>query len=172
MADQPATTEALDETEARPQLTGIFLPRAVLEDGRLSLLEKVLFGLLDGYARGEKGCFASNGYLARVLGRTPRAIRDAISALEAAGLVRRRNLVDFKNPDSKYGFTRRTIETVSAQAIRRAIAEGGRKKTSGGGGRKLPPYIKEIDKDPPSPPKGGRKARRIKLTAKDYQNGF
>lgn len=172
MADQPATTEALDTTEARPQLTGIFLPRAVLEDGRLSLLEKVLFGLLDGYARGEKGCFASNGYLARVLGRTPRAIRDAISALEVAGLVRRRSISSPSSGERNYGFDRRIIETVSAQAIRRAIDEGGRKKTSGGGGRKLPPYIKERDKHPPNPPKGGRKGRRVKLTSKDYENGF
>lgn len=172
MSAEPTTTPAAADQPERPQLNGIFVPRAILEDGRLTLLEKLLFGLLDGYAKGERGCFASNGYFSRIFGRTPRAIRDAIATLEAAGLVRRRNLVDFKNPDSKYGFSRRTIETVSSAAIRQAQEWGGRKKIAGGGGRKLPPYNKGIGDNPPNPPKGGRRVRKIKLTGKDYGRGF
>lgn len=145
-----------------PGLTGIFVPRAILEDQRLSLLEKVLFGLLDGFARGERGCFASNGYLARCLGRSNRCVRLALANLEAAGLVRR---IGSEN--------RRTIATVSALAIASNQGEGGRKKIAGGGGRKLPTDIKERLKDPPNPPKGGRrKFLKIKLTAADYGNGF
>lgn len=175
MASEPTIQTAAKDPALRPQLSGIFVPRAILEDPRLTLLEKLLFGLLDGYAKGELGCFASNGYFSRVFGRTPRAIRGAILNLEAAGLVRRRSAYSFTNPDKKGGLSRREIETVSTYAIRQVQDAARRKKISGGGGRKFPPYNKEILDNPPNPPIGGKRPSRlkkIKLTSKDYGRGF
>lgn len=173
---RPTTQTAAFDPASRPQLTGIFIPRAILEDARLSVLDKVLFGLLDGYARGERGCFASNSYLARVLVKSPRTIRDALMGLEKLGLVRRRFAAWHRTfPDGSTvpsELRQRTIATVSSLAIE--TAQGGRRKIAGGGGEKSPPYSKErLNTNPPNPPKGGRgRVRKVKLTAKDYESGF
>ena len=52
-------------------------PKCVLEDRNISFSVKVLYGQLNRL-QGEDGCWASNQYLAELLGVSTRSIRDII----------------------------------------------------------------------------------------------
>lgn len=56
-------------------------PKCVLEDRNISFSAKVLYGQLNRL-QGEDGCWASNQYLAELLGVSTRSITDIIKSLE------------------------------------------------------------------------------------------
>lgn len=69
--------------------TGLWIPAAIVQDNRLTLLEKLLYAEIDALDKGndDKGCFASNAYLAKIIGSTERSISNAISNLKSLGLL-------------------------------------------------------------------------------------
>lgn len=73
-------------------------PKCVLEDRNISFSAKVLYGQLNRL-QGEDGCWASNQYLAELLGVSTRSIRDIIKSLEKNKLIRieRENNQKIKN---------------------------------------------------------------------------
>lgn len=73
-------------------------PKCVLEDRRISFSAKVLYGQLNRL-QGDDGCWASNQYLADLLGISTRSIRDIIKSLEDNGFIRieRENKQKIKN---------------------------------------------------------------------------
>lgn len=62
-------------------------PKCVLEDRNISFSAKVLYGQLNRL-QGDDGCWASNQYLADLLGISARSIRDIIKSLEDNGFIR------------------------------------------------------------------------------------
>lgn len=70
---------------------GIFIPRDLWLRSDLTITEKVLAGVIDALDRG-KGCWASNAYLADTLGVGERQIRDYLTRLEQANVLRRWSL--------------------------------------------------------------------------------
>lgn len=73
-------------------------PKCVLEDRNISFSAKVLYGQLNRL-QGEDGCWASNQYLADLLGVSTRSIRDIIKSLEENKFIRieRQNNQKIKN---------------------------------------------------------------------------
>lgn len=73
-------------------------PKCVLEDRNISFSAKVLYGQLNRL-QGEDGCWASNQYLADLLGVSTRSIRDIIKSLEENKFIRieRENNQKIKN---------------------------------------------------------------------------
>jgi DNA-binding MarR family transcriptional regulator len=71
-----------------PKFTGVWVPKEVLEHEGLTVTEKVAYGIIDSLD-GEDGCYASNGYLGRILGVSPRQVKNIVNALLEAGLVTR-----------------------------------------------------------------------------------
>lgn len=148
--------------------TGVFIPRLVLEDARLSPAARILFGALDGLARTERGCWASSQYLCGICGMKPRQLRNLLADLERLGYISR----------TLTGRNTRTIYTVTTRALE---GVGGRQKIAGGVGKKLPPYSKEDKLNTPQPPcEGGEKVlkhrgkrrRAMRLTKEDFARGF
>ena len=76
----------------------IIIPKCVLEDRNISFSAKVLYGQLNRL-QGEDGCWASNQYLAELLGVSTRSIRDIIKSLEKNEFIRieRENNQKIKN---------------------------------------------------------------------------
>lgn len=62
-------------------------PKCVLEDRNIPFSAKVLYGHLNRL-QGDDGCWASNKYLAELLGVSIRSIQNIISSLEDNGLIR------------------------------------------------------------------------------------
>ena len=62
-------------------------PKCVLENRNISFSAKVLYGQLNRL-QGEDGCWASNQYLAELLGVSTRSIRDIIKSLEKNEFIR------------------------------------------------------------------------------------
>lgn len=62
-------------------------PKCVLKDRNISFSAKVLYGQLNRL-QGEDGCWASNQYLAELLGVSTRAITDIIKSLEENNFIK------------------------------------------------------------------------------------
>lgn len=73
-------------------------PKCVLEDRNISFSAKVLYGQLNRL-QGKDGCWASNQYLADLLGVSTRSIRDIIKSLEENNFIKieRQNNQKIKN---------------------------------------------------------------------------
>jgi hypothetical protein len=130
-----------------PKFTGVWIPRAVFESVQISTTAKLLYGVMAGLD-GDDGCYASNGYLASVLGLSERGIQTLLLELEEHDLIQR----------TEYRGKRviRTVEGMALGGCRKL--RGGTKKTAGGGRRKLHPYniedrIEDITTPTPSTPK-------------------
>ena len=126
-----------------PKFTGVWLPREILEHENLSITAKMAYGIIDGLD-GEDGCYASNGYLARILGVSERQVKNIVGDLLEAGVITR---VVHANAQGSV----RYLRTVARQALLNAGEEknctGGGKSASPEGGNKLPPYSKEDKKE-------------------------
>jgi hypothetical protein len=75
----------------KKEFTGIWIPREVWEDDRLSVYDKVAFAVISGLARGEGGCFATNKALAEICKMSERQICKSIAALSESGYIRVEN---------------------------------------------------------------------------------
>ena len=157
---QPRTPTPLDT------FSGVFIPRPVLEDDRLTPAARILFGSLDGLARTERGCWASSAYLGRICGVKPRQVRNLLQLLEGLGYIERQHAKGGKR--AIWTVTTRALEQVKGAAIHCL------------GGRQLIATYRIEDKlkYPPTPLEGGKGVKRcvrrraMKVTPEDYANGF
>ena len=69
-----------------PKFTGIWIPREVLEHEGLSMTDKFVYAIIDGLDN-EEGCWASNGYIAKVASVSDRQVKNIIKTLVECGLV-------------------------------------------------------------------------------------
>lgn len=65
---------------------GVWIPKTLYLDRKLSWTEKILLVEIDCLDKG-KGCYASNKYLAKFLGKSPGRIANIISKLRSQGLL-------------------------------------------------------------------------------------
>jgi hypothetical protein len=70
-----------------PEFSGVWIPRELLENNSITNSGKILFGIVDCLAQSQRGCFGSNAYLARIIGRDPRTIRRELQILERLGYL-------------------------------------------------------------------------------------
>jgi len=73
---------------------GIWIPASIWLDEGLSIEEKVLWAEIDSL-EGEEGCFASNPYFAKFLGKSERQIKRYLETLK------KRKYIEIKNPGGK-----------------------------------------------------------------------
>lgn len=66
---------------------GIWIPKEIWLDSRLSALEKIILAEVDSLDNGETGCFASNKYLAEFCQCSERKASEAISKLISTGYL-------------------------------------------------------------------------------------
>lgn len=138
---------------SEPKFTGVWIPSGVFQLKTISLTAKVVYGVVEALD-GDDGCFASNAYLSRHLGLEERQVRNILSELTDACLIRREQVDG-----------RRVIRTVEKIALDNAFVSAcvtksetvntigeatdchrGRQKIATGGGKKLPTYNKEDNK--------------------------
>lgn len=67
---------------------GVWIPREVWLDERLSALDKVILTEIDSLDQGERGCYASNQHLADFCQCSARKVSDAVAKLIECGYVR------------------------------------------------------------------------------------
>lgn len=75
----------------KKEFTGIWIPREIWEDDRLSIHDKVAFAVISGLARGEAGCFATNKALAEFCKTSERQICRTVGNLIRFGYLRTEN---------------------------------------------------------------------------------
>ena len=73
----------MSEEEQKREFTGIWIPKAVLEDDRLTWTERAIFAEISCYPE----CFMSNGFMAQRIGVSTRWIQQAIAKLKALGYI-------------------------------------------------------------------------------------
>ena len=72
---------------------GLWIPLCVMEDGKLTPSEKMLFSIIINLSENHsKGCIASNAYLAAKMGFSSRRIQQILSALKTKGFITTRNI--------------------------------------------------------------------------------
>ena len=71
---------------------GVWIPAEVWLDDRLSPLDKMILMEVDSLDADERGCFASNTYLAKFCHCSERKVSEAISKLSGLGLSVRQAL--------------------------------------------------------------------------------
>ena len=67
---------------------GVWIPRQVWLDARLNALDKIVLVEIDSLDNGEKGCYASNKYLAEFCQCSERQVSRAISKLAECGYIK------------------------------------------------------------------------------------
>jgi hypothetical protein len=75
----------------QPQFRGWWIPVAVvrlLESGAINPTETILLGMIDGLVSEDRGCFATNAYLAEKLNLKPRRVQVMLAKLKDLGLIR------------------------------------------------------------------------------------
>lgn len=77
----------MDADKQLRDFKGVWISREIWLDSRLSALEKIIFVEIDSLDNGEKGCFASNKYLADFCQCSERKVCDAISKLKEYGYI-------------------------------------------------------------------------------------
>lgn len=75
----------------KKEFTGIWIPREIWEDDRLSIHDKVAFAVISGLARGEAGCYATNKALAEFCKTSERQICRTVGNLIKFGYLRTEN---------------------------------------------------------------------------------
>ena len=67
---------------------GVWIPKEVWLDERLSMLDKGILAEIDSLDNGEDGCFASNEYIAKFCQCSERKVTDSVSRLINLGYVK------------------------------------------------------------------------------------
>ncbi len=119
-----------------PKFTGVWVPKEILEHEGLTVTEKVAYGIIDGLD-GEGGCYASNGYLARILGVSGRQVKNIVNALLEAGLITRKCV---SNAQGSVRYLHTITKTALIEATKETNFTPPVKSTSLGGGSTVPPY--------------------------------
>ena len=126
-----------------PKFTGVWLPKEILEHETLSVTAKMAYGIIDGLD-GEDGCYASNGYLARILGVSERQVKNIVGSLLEAGVITR---VVISNAQGSVRYLRTVARVALLKAGEEKNCTGGVKPVSHGGGNEVPPYRIEDNKE-------------------------
>jgi hypothetical protein len=113
-----------------PAFTGIWIPREVLEHEGLSMTDKFVYAIIDGLDN-EEGCWASNGYIAKIANVSDRQIKNIIKNLMGCGLVVRMTTDE----------GRRVLRTVSRLALLKV--KGGETNFTGGVKQTSPEGVKQ-----------------------------
>lgn len=71
------------------KLDGLWIPKLILLDSKLSLQEKVVLSSIINLSK-ENDCYASNQYFADMLGVSKKSIERIIRSLDSAGYIKRR----------------------------------------------------------------------------------
>ena len=135
---------------SEPRYTGVWMPREVIEDGRLSMSDRFLYSIIDGL-EGDEGCWASNSYIAGVMGVTSRQVQNIVKRLVELGYV-------LREVDHLGNRTLRTVAKAALLAARGGEADfvGGVKSISRGGMKSTSPNriekIEKKDSTSPTPP--------------------
>lgn len=75
----------------KKEFTGVWIPRNVWEDDRLSVYDKLVMAVVSGLARGENGCFATNKHLAEFCRFSERQVSKSVGVLVKFGYLRAEN---------------------------------------------------------------------------------
>lgn len=73
--------------EIRRDFKGVWIPREIWLDTRLSILDKCIVVEIDSLDNGDSGCFASNAYLAEFCQCSERRVSDAVKKLTELGYI-------------------------------------------------------------------------------------
>lgn len=73
--------------EVKRDFKGVWIPREVWLDKRLSALDKVILTEIDSLDQGDSGCYASNQHLAEFCQCSERKVSDAVTKLIKCGYV-------------------------------------------------------------------------------------
>lgn len=73
--------------EVKRDFKGVWIPREVWLDKRLSALDKVILTEIDSLDQGDNGCYASNQHLAEFCQCSERKVSDAVTKLIECGYV-------------------------------------------------------------------------------------
>ena len=114
----------------------VLIPASIMNNKKLTLTQKIVFGRIFGLVVNNKGgcCYASNYWLGKQLGISERAVRKHVRNLIELGLLKRRLVQGNGN-----GFYKRELYlTEEAMVGVGTKVPGGRNKSSGGVGTKVP----------------------------------
>jgi hypothetical protein len=126
-----------------PKFTGVWLPKEILEHENLSVTAKMAYGIIDGLD-GDEGCYASNGYLGRILGVSERQVKNIVGDLLDAGVITR---VVHSNAQGSVRYLRTVARVALLKAGEEKNCTGGGKPVARGEGNEVPPYRKEDKKE-------------------------
>lgn len=73
--------------EVKRDFKGVWIPREVWLDKRLSALDKVILTEIDSLDQGDNGCYASNQHLAEFCQCSERKVSDAVTKLIKCGYI-------------------------------------------------------------------------------------
>ena len=80
-----------EREEHSPQFRGVWIPAEVfqlLREKKIKAIEMTLLSIIEAYTSADRGCFASNAYLASELGVADSRIRQLLTKLRQMGLVK------------------------------------------------------------------------------------
>lgn len=68
--------------------TGLWIPAEIVLNKEVGWIEKCIYSYIHSLSKAEKGCFASNEYLAKVFSISASSISKYISNLKKVGLIK------------------------------------------------------------------------------------
>lgn len=77
------------------KLKGLWIPAEILYDNQLTDKEKLILAIIIYLNQEDKGCFASNKYIANIVNVTPQRVSKIISSLRKKGYIREK--LKYKN---------------------------------------------------------------------------
>lgn len=75
--------------------TGIFISKEILQTEGLLLSEKCILAIIDNFSNNGNGCYASNGYIAEMIGLAPQRVANML------GDLKRRNIISIHKSENK-----------------------------------------------------------------------
>ena len=85
--DSPLYGTVKSAEEGRRKFKGVWIPRSIWTNPDLSWLEKCLWAEIGSLSTKEEPCFASNGYLAKMMCSTEKSVSNMVANLKSKGLI-------------------------------------------------------------------------------------
>lgn len=134
---------------------GVWIPKAVWLDSRLSALDKVILTEIDSLDQGERGCFASNKHIADFCQCSERKVSESVSQLIKCGYLRVQNF-DGRQRELRSRlaeFTRQTSKKCEADTQNLRHSNTSNKPSNNTSNKKnikkrsfTPPTLEEVEK--------------------------
>ncbi len=96
---------------------GVWIPKKIWLDSRLSALDKVILAEIDSLDQGERGCFASNKHIADFCQCSERKVSESVSQLIKCGYLRVQNF------DGRQRELRSRLAEITRQTSKKCEAE-------------------------------------------------